>query len=231
MNDWQSGLDTFSDDSDEDANLNDGFDETNPDEVLNEYFSDVEWDFRDIRRTNGETIPVPPSSKCVTAILEVIALNIVRELIDDLGGTFIESSSRQYPDSSLRHVFENNLTALDIKSTRIESDSTISGMTLGSCGVYFSNPKENTPGSRFPYGDYDEHWVVCFAYEWDGDAESENMIRNIETLVGQKWEFAKEASTTNSTNQIVSQTDLMALRNRNPVYDTEEEFEEDWRAQ
>jgi len=230
MNKWQSGFETFLNDT-EDKEPESSIDVTDPDDVLNDYFENIIWDFSEIRRKNGETIPIPPSSKCVTAIFESVALTIVSEMVDDLNGVFIESNSRQYPDASLRNIFDNNLTALDIKSTRKEGNNKISGMTLGSCGVYFSNPEEKSSGSKYPYGDYDEHWVVCFAYEWDENAASENMVKNIEVLVGQKWEFAKKAASTNSTNQITSQTDLRALRNRVPHYETREEFESDWQAQ
>jgi hypothetical protein len=228
MADKQSGLENFSGGTDN-IDLDDRIDEDEPESVLYHYFRNFKWDFSGIRRQNGDPIPVPASSKCVTAILEEVSMKDAEQMAEDLGARLIRSNSRQYPDVNLRNAFGDNLIALDFKSTRIKDSGKITGMTLGSCGKYFSNPGENTQYSRFAYGSYDDHWVVCFAYKWDENRSSENMVYDIETLIGKKWEFANNPTNTNSTNQINSQTDLRALRNRNPHFDSKRDFEEQWR--
>jgi hypothetical protein len=231
MTDWQSGLENFAS-GEADTDLDEEIDQSDVESVLYHYFRGFNWDFSDISRTDGSSIPVPAKSKCVTAIIEEVSMDVAKQMADDLGAVLIESNSRQYPDVNLRNAFDSNLIALDFKSSRIlESGKTISGFTLGSCGKYFSNPTENTSGSKFPYGDYDEHWVVGFAYNWDPSLPSEDMVYDVETLIGQKWEFAKNPTNTNSTNQINSQTELQALRNRVPHFDSEEDFERQWRQQ
>jgi hypothetical protein len=167
----------------------------------------------------------------VTAIFEVDALETAEEMAEELGATYIEPEhSRQYPDVTLRGgVFGDKLIALDIKTARLKSGGErISGMTLGSYGQYFSNPEKDTQWTRFPYGAFDEHWIVCFAYQWDDDLDSREMVYEVETLVGQKWEFASRTSGSGTTTAIGSQKDMDALRNRNANFDSEEEFEEYW---
>ncbi len=200
-------------------------------EVLYRYFSDFSWNYTGIQKQNGETIPIPKISNCVTAIFEVDAVETGREMADELDATFIEPEhSRQYPDITLRGgAFGDKLIALDIKTTRLRSEGErISGITLGSYGQYFSNPERDTQWTRFPYGDFDEHWIVCFAYQWDDDLDSREMVYEVETVIGQKWEFASRTSGSGTTTAIGSQTDMESLRNRDPLFNSEEQFEEYW---
>lgn len=235
MPEQQSGLVDFIPNDNAETELDDDVDEDDAEGILSHYFSEFEWEFTEVNRKESDSIPIPASSKVVSALFEAVSIEVAERMADEFNSHLTESNSRQYPDVNLRNAFGNNLTALDFKSTRIEDSTTVSGMTLGSCGKYFSNPEDSTGGSKFPYGDYDEHWVVCFAYKWDESKESENMVTDVETLVGKKWEFAaappSDEGGTNSTNQITSQTDLRSLRNRNPYFDSRREFERQWREQ
>ncbi|WP_424015575.1 type II restriction endonuclease [Halorubrum xinjiangense] len=200
-------------------------------DVLYEYFSDFDWDYTGILKNDGETIPIPKVSNCVTAIFEVDALNTAEEMAAELGATVIEPEhSRQYPDVTLRGgAFGDQLIALDVKTARLKSGGErISGMTLGSYGQYFSNPNTDTQWTRFPYAEFDEHWIVCFAYQWDDKLDSREMVYEVETIVGQKWELASRTSGSGTTTAIGSQTDMDALRHRDALFDSEEEFEEYW---
>lgn len=205
--------------------------EVNFEEVLYDYFSDFSWNYTGILKEDGDAIPIPKISNCVTAIFEVDAIETTREMAEELGASFIEPEhSRQYPDATLRGgTFGDDLIALDIKTARLQSSGErISGMTLGSYGQYFSNPEKDTQWTRFPYEEFDEHWIVCFAYQWDDDLDSQEMVYDVETLVGQKWEFASQNSGSGTTTAIGSQKEVDALRNRESVFDSEEEFEQYW---
>jgi hypothetical protein len=225
MTEWQDGLDSY------DPSTEDGTGDFDFEDVLYEHFSDFEWEYTSILKDNGDTIPIPKVSNCVTAIFEVDALETAEEMADELGATFIEPEhSRQYPDVTLRGgVFGDKLIALDIKTARLKSSGKrISGMTLGSYGQYFSNPDKDTQWTRFPYGAFDEHWIVCFAYQWDDNLDSREMVYEVETIVGQKWELASRTSGSGTTTAIGSQTDMDTLQNREAVFDSEEEFEGYW---
>jgi len=200
--------------------------------ILYEYFSEFTWNYSGILKEDGDTIPIPKVSNCVTSIFEVDAIEIVKEIAEELGADYIEPEhSRQYPDATLRNgAFGDKIIALDIKTARLKSNGErISGMTLGSYGQYFSNPKKDTQWTRFPYGEFDEHWIVCFAYQWDDDLDSHEMVYEIETIIGQKWEFASKSSGSGTTTAIGSQKNMDVLRNRDATFNSEEEFEEYWR--
>jgi hypothetical protein len=225
MAEWQDGLDSYEEGSDVEI------DDFDFEEVLYRHFSDFSWDYTGILKNDGDTIPIPKISNCVTAIFEVDAVETAREMAEELGAAFIEPEhSRQYPDVTLRGgVFGDKLIALDIKTTRLKSGGErISGITLGSYGQYFSNPEMDTQWTRFPYGAYDEHWIVCFAYQWDDDLDSREMVYEVETVIGQKWEFASRTSGSGTTTAIGSQKDMESLRDRDAIFDSEEEFEEYW---
>lgn len=204
-------------------------------QLLHEHFTDYEWDFTGVLKSNGETIPVPPTSTCVTAIFETDAIEKLKSLTDELGVEIIEPDhSRQYPDATLRGgVFGSNLIALDVKTARkshTNEDRLDSPMTLGSYAGYFQNPHEESPWTRFPYGKYDEHWILCFAHYWDGEAGSEDMVSGVETIIDQKWSLASRTTGTGTTNHIGSIKSIPDLQAGNGDFDTEEEFEEYWRS-
>jgi hypothetical protein len=206
--------------------------EINFEQVLYEYYNNFDWKYTGIQKIDGNMIPIPKVSNCVTAIFEVDAVETAKYMADVLNATLIEPEhTRQYPDLTFRGgVFGDKLIALDIKTARLRSNGErISTMTLGSYGQYFSNPGKDTQWTRFPYGAYDEHWIVCFAYQWDDELDSQDMVSEVETLVGQKWEFASRSSGSGTTTAIGSQKDMNALRNRNALFNSEKEFEDYWR--
>ncbi|MFC4551803.1 MULTISPECIES: type II restriction endonuclease [Halorussus] len=207
------------------------FDEDEFEQALHDYFDGFTWNAKGVIKGDGEVIPIPPVSNCVTAIFEVDAVVQVEKMADELGAKLIEPDhTRQYPDSTL--IFEDKQIALDIKTARRSASSENrlkSPMTLGSYAGYFRNPTEESPWTTYPYGTYDDHWILCFAYRWDDDKKSLDMVWDIETLIGRKWEFASQSSGTGTTNAMGSMKDMEALRNREPVFDSEEDFEEYWR--
>lgn len=228
MVEWQDELDEYEKSADGGSSNREDFDFQ---DVLHDHFDNFTWNYTGIAKDTGETIPIPKVSNCVTAIFEVDAVETAKGMADSLDASLIEPEhSRQYPDITLRGgVFGDNLVALDIKTARRKSNSDqISGMTLGSYGQYFSNPDTDTQWTRFPYGAYDEHWVVCFAYRWDDGLNSQEMVYDVETIVGQKWELASRSSGSGTTTAIGSQKSMESLVNREAIFGSEEEFEEYW---
>lgn len=222
----QSSLSSF------DSQTEERLSQTNIKKFLESTFQNFDWDYTAIKRQTGETIPIPKTSNCVSAIFEQEAICSLQEAIKktDIHIEFIPPEhTRQYPDATLR--FNSKLLAIDIKTTRITSSSSISGMTLGSYGRYFSNPTKDTSHTRFPYSDYDEHWVVCFAYNWKEEDRitSSEMVKDVEILIGKKWEFATNTTGSGTTTAIGSQTKLAKLRNRVPYFESKEEFETYWK--
>lgn len=111
-------------------------------------------------------------------------------MTDGLDSEFIEPErSRQHIDITLRHgAFENDVTVIEIQTVPLQSDceQTNNCMTLDSYGRYFSNLSKDTQWTHYPYSMFDEHWIVCFAYQWDIDLNTRKMVCEAETVIGQK---------------------------------------------
>lgn len=204
-------------------------------ELLREHFSDFGWNYTGILKEDGDTIPIPATSTCVTAIFETDAVEELRSLTDQLDAELIEPDhTRQYPDVTLRGgAFGSNLIALDIKTARRNhnnADKLDGPMTLGSYAGYFQNPHEESPWTKYPYGQYDEHWILCFAHYWDDEEDSQGMVSGVETIIGEKWTLASEKTGTGTTNHMASVRSIPDLKAGNGDFDSEEEFEEYWRS-
>jgi len=199
--------------------------------LLHEHFGGFEWDYTGILKQSGDTIPIPATSTCVTAIFETDAVEELKGLTDEMGAEIVEPDhTRQYPDVTLRGgEFGSNLIALDIKTARRNhnnADKLDGPMTLGSYAGYFQNPHEESPWTKYPYGQYDEHWILCFAHYWDDDEDSLGMVSGVEPIIGEKWTLASEKTGTGTTNHIASVRSIPDLKAGNGDFDSEEEFEE-----
>jgi hypothetical protein len=204
-------------------------------DLLAEHFADFEWNYEGVLKQNGDVIPVPATSTCVTAIFETDSVEELRDLTDEYDIEIIEPEhSRQYPDVTLTGgALGSHRIALDIKTARRShtNDDKLDGpMTLGSYAGYFQNPYEESPWTKFPYGTYDEHWILCFAHYWDEDGDSLNMVSGTETIIGEKWTLASKQTGTGTTNHMASVRNISDLNAGDGDFDSEEEFEEYWRS-
>lgn len=203
--------------------------------LLTDHFDEFDWNYEGVLKADGDVIPIPATSTCITAIFETDSIEELRKLTDELDVEIIEPDhSRQYPDATLTGgELGSHRIALDIKTARRNhnnEDKLDGPMTLGSYAGYFQNPNEESPWTRFPYGTYDEHWILCFAHYWDEQKDSLNMISGVETIVGEKWSLASEKTGTGTTNHIASVRNISDLHRGNGAFDSEEEFEEYWRS-
>ena len=203
--------------------------------LLEEHFDDFEWNYEGVLKENGDIIPIPATSTCVTAIFETDAIEDLRELTDRLDIEIIEPEhSRQYPDVTLTGgELGTDRIALDIKTARRNhnnEDKLDGPMTLGSYAGYFQNPNEESPWTKFPYGTYDEHWILCFAHYWDEEADSLEIVSGVETIVGEKWSLASENTGTGTTNHMASVRNISDLHEGNGDFNSKEEFEKYWRS-
>ncbi|WP_457550059.1 type II restriction endonuclease [Archaeoglobus sp.] len=58
-----------------------------------------------------------------------------------------------------------------------------------------------------PYGVYSEHWIVGFLYRWNPNADSLNMVSDVEVIVQEKWRIASRYTATGDTAHIGSVKD------------------------
>lgn len=190
----------------------------------------ISWDFKGLINTKNVISPIPKESKVVTAVLEdVVIKKILKWAKLKSITTILPSNEREYPDITLEHQSIGGTVALDIKTARQQSDTTISKLTLGSYSGYFRHPTKKMPGCRIPYGQFNVHWIVAFAYNWDPTKPSETMVEITNTIISEKWKLASKSSGTGTTKHIGSITNIEKLKLHDGMFSNETEFEDYWK--
>jgi hypothetical protein len=192
---------------------------------------DITWNFVGILDTKKELHPIPKNIQ-VQALFEYLALERVRPLAQKLGCEIHEAeNTRQYPDITVEGgPFGNRKIAIDVKTTRRLDANTVSGFTLGSYAGYFRKPAKKLPGCRFPYGEFNEHWIIGFIYTWNEDADTLHMITDLELIVQPKWKLASKSTGTGTTTAIRSVTNMERLRRGEGDFESERSFLQFWRS-
>jgi len=169
---------------------------------LAKILGNISWDFKGLINTKNKVRRIPKESKVVTAILEDVAIEKIQKWAKSKSITTIPpSNEREYPDITLQHPSIGGTIAVDIKTARRKSDTSISKLTLGSYAGYFRNPTEKKMGCRIPYGQFNAHWIVAFAYWWDPSKPSETMVDVTDIIISEKWRLASRSSGTGTTKQ------------------------------
>ncbi|MBI5073290.1 hypothetical protein HZA99_05730 [Candidatus Woesearchaeota archaeon] len=191
---------------------------------------DIKWNFKGILDTEGRLHEIPKNLN-FQALFEKLVSERLGILTKKHKITVIENRSiRSYPDVVLTGgELGKKVIALDIKTGRRKNDRT--AFTLGSYKKYLRNPaKPLCFGGKYCYQDFSEHWVVCFIYDWNSDADTLNMISNIEVIVQEKWKIASKTTGTGTTTAIGSINKIEDMRRGEGDFKTEDEFLIYWRA-
>ena len=85
------------------------------------------------------------------------------------------------------------------------------------------------PGCKFPYGEFDEHWIIGFIYSWNPETDSLHMVSDVSVIVQPKWKIASKSTGTGTTFAMGSIKDIDKLRNGEGEFKSEDEFENYWR--
>ena len=180
---------------------------------------------------DGNIYPIPPIPQVITGIFQEITKHKVKKFMkEEYKCEIVQGGPREYPEITLmKGMFGNNKIAIDIKTTRRISEKRISGFTVGSFAGYFLHPEKQMPGCKFPYGEFDEHWIVGFIYTWNPDADSSHMVSDVEVIVQEKWKIASKSTGTGTTFAIGSIKEIDKLRRGEGIFKTKEEFENYWR--
>jgi hypothetical protein len=195
-------------------------------------FEQFQWTVVGIRLEDGSEIPVPRNSTCVSAIIEQQAVSIVAKISEREGFLLkLPNNTREYPDATLSGgPLGDRIVALDVKTSRLINQNRISGFTIGSYAGYFLHPQEKRPGCSRPYGDFSEHWIVGFVYEWFPRKETKEMVNIVQVIIAPKWRIASRSTGTGTTKHISSVRQLRQLREMEGAFQTKAEFEDYWRT-
>jgi len=197
---------------------------------LENVMGDITWNFVGILDTEKKLHPIPKNIQ-IQALFEYLALKRLKKLAKRLGCKIIKATStREYPDATLEGgLLKGRRIAVDIKTTRREGPNKISGFTIGSYAGYFRYPHKKMRGCRIPYGQFTEHWIVGFIYDWDENADTLHMVSNVELIVQEKWKIASKSTGTGTTTAIGSIKDIKRLKKGEGDFKSEEEFLHFWR--
>ena len=197
---------------------------------LESLFSNFKWNVRGLIDMNGNVLPLPKDSKVVTMIFEELGWLRIQKLVNKYKCKCIRGGSRQYPDVTLEGgKLENKIIALEFKSARKIDKNKCSRMSLGSFAGYFLEPYKKSPWCVKPYGVYTEHWVIGFLYRWNPDADTLNMVSDVEVVIQEKWRIASKYTATGDTAHIGSVDDIKRLKEGKGDFKSEKEFEDYWR--
>lgn len=197
---------------------------------LEQLFSGFSWKIKGMLDEDGNIYPIPPIPQVITGIFQELTKQKVKKFMrEKYRCKIVQGGPREYPEMTLtKGRFGNKKIAIDIKTTRRVSESRISGFTVGSFAGYFLHPDKKMPGCKFPYGEFNEHWIVGFIYTWDPDVDSLHMISGVEVIVQPKWKIASKSTGTGTTFAIGSIKDIGKLRRGEGIFRSKKEFEKYW---
>jgi hypothetical protein len=198
---------------------------------LEQLFFDFKWKIKGMMDEDGNIYPIPHIPQVITGIFQEITKHKVKKLLrEKYGCNIVQGGPREYPEiTAIGGQFGDKKIAIDMKTTRRISKNRISGFTVGSFARYFLHPEKKMPGCKFPYGEFDEHWIIGFIYTWNPDADSLHMVSNVEVVVQPKWKIASRSTGTGTTFAIGSVKDIDKLRKGEGVFKSKEEFGTYWR--
>ena len=195
---------------------------------LEKIVSGISWNFIGILDTDKKLHPIPKNIQ-IQALFEYLGREKVAEWAKRRGIKMIESTNtREYPDLTLLSgPLGKEIIALDVKTGRRDGNRT--GFTLGSYWGYFRRPDKKMAGCRLPYGQFSQHWIIGFIYDWNESADTLHMVSNIEAIVQEKWKLASKSTGTGTTTAIGSIKDIKMLKAGKSNFKTEKEFLKYWR--
>lgn len=195
---------------------------------LFEAVKDIDWNFTGILDTDKRLHEIPKNLN-FQALFERLVMEKLQVLTKKYKIKVIDPDSiRAYPDTILEGgVLGDKIIAVDIKTGRRKGNRT--GFTLGSYAGYFRNPDKKCAGCVRKYNEFDEHWAICFIYDWNPDNDTLGMISNIKIVVQKKWRLASKTTGTGTTTAIGSINNIEDILSGKSIFKDEKEFEDYWR--
>jgi len=199
---------------------------------LEKLFKDFRWTTKGFIDDKGRIHKLPDIPQVITGLFQEVAKERVKPFLSrNYHCQIVEGGSREYPEiTAFGGELGEGKIAIDIKTTRRVSSNRVSGFSIGSYAGYFTHPDKKLPGCKFPYSEFKEHWLIGFVYTWNPNADSLNMVSNIEVIINQKWKLASKSTATGTTFAISSERNLDDLRNGRGDFNSSQEFKNFWRA-
>lgn len=175
-----------------------------------------EWMVKGFIDTNRDIYTISTDTKVVSKIVELYIFPKIQRFAQENGLTLeLAQEQNHYPDMTFIDE-ENNLFAVDIKSSYRKTDRTINGMTLGAFTGYFRD-RESIKNVTHPYGNYKAHIVLGIIYSLNEECGGEleihrlsnldnirSVIKDFQFFVQEKWKIATDRPGSGNTKNIGS---------------------------
>lgn len=176
--------------------------------------------------------PLPREASVVGKVIETTIIEYVYRRLLTIPELQAQkaSSDRVYPDLTFSGaLIDPRRFALDVKCARRAEGGkkTQSAITIGTFDAeYFRYPDEKAGNIMAPYSSYAAHLTLLALYDY-----VETTAQNIEILVVEKWRVATKKRASGTRSYIAARQDIELLRKERGDFDSEEEFNNFWRAQ
>lgn len=176
--------------------------------------SNHDWIVKGFIDVDKNVYPITNDTKVVSKIIEIILIPRLSAFAKRHGLTLeLPSAQNYYPDLTFKDE-EENLFAVDFKSSYYGEDGKVNGLTLGSYWGYFRNRniKRNTD---YPYGSYQTHLVLGMLYKQsvtdmngkdvyalDELERIKSVIEHFVFFVQPKWKIASDRPGSGNTRNI-----------------------------
>ncbi len=166
---------------------------------------------------------VSVDTKVISKIIELMLFPLISRFAGDHNCKMVLSEHQNfYPDISFI-TRDDDIIALDLKSTYRVSSETVNGFTLGAFTGYFRQ-RQSTKNITFPYERYTKHFVLGVIYSRTDEAIDERRVyfldelQEITSVIGdftfllqEKWRVASSRPGSGNTKNIGSVKNIRAL--------------------
>jgi len=140
---------------------------------------DGEWTVKGFIDLYKNIYTISLDTKVVSKIVELMIFPKIVEFAQDNNYTVVLSEyQNHYPDVTFIDNDTGEKIALDIKSTYRINGKRVNGMTLGAFTGYFRN-RTSTKNIRFPYNDYEKHYVLGIIYSRTDMVNAQDVFSSI----------------------------------------------------
>lgn len=207
-----------------------------------------EWIVKGFIDVFKRVYPMTSDTKVVSKIIELMIFPEIISFGRKYNYEVIPAEHQNhYPDISFKSKSDDELIAVDIKSSYRKSSRSISGMTLGAFTGYFRS-KGSTKNITFPYDSYSSHYVLGVIYTRNESSldkpKSEMITYDLESLAGipsvvsdfkfflqEKWRISSDKPGSGNTKNIGSINNINRLVKGKGTFEEvgKEVFKDYWR--
>jgi len=207
------------------------------------YPEGLEWELVGIVTKNQKVYTLSYDSKILSGIFEILCEPLIQKLCAEFDYQLVKGVQNQYPEFTIYKNPQRKI-AIDVKTTYRQwsknGELKSYGFTLGSYRSYLRNPDK---GIRFPYNEYEQHWIWGFIYTRNLNCknisikpliESYNLeapYKDIEYFIQEKWKIAGRTPGSGNTTNIgsIKSNNINDFIEGKSPFTSQSDFEDYWK--